>query len=332
MKFNFAKNLLLGSAFAMGAFGLVACGDDGPSKPKQFDQDKMIKVTAVESIVAGSIVKFDANFAPDYIGAGIDPDEADFQIDSLQYAVLNSKGDKINVKPTFTPYTGKRDQISLNELNVGLMLDDPGFKECGTFSLLVNVYAHLDKDPKTSSAKIEFNRDADLFCKEAPTSSSGSQSAGIEMTTYTVKVSTDQLPGLDLASGKASNSTTADIVLSKGKDKGSVIIGSGNGTLFTPISNENDSNYDDDYDTSMWPEDENGRPAVVSDFKYRTITKTQIPDAIEAGSPSQSIYIALTPNGDPATGAGFYAFGISEASNGDANGDFTLTLKVYKKK
>lgn len=329
MKFNFAKNLLLGSAFAMGAFGLVACGDDGPTKVKELEKSDVIKITTSNPIVAGTIVKFDAIFAADYDNPAVSQD-ADFLIDSLQYSIVNSKGEKTSVVPTANPYNGKSDQVSLSDLDVGLLLDDPGFKECGTFALIVNVYAHLDKDKKTSSARLEFNRAPELFCKEEPASSSSNQATGIEMSTYTVEMSTDLKPGLNLATGEASASTTADIVIKPVKGSG-VAITSGNGTLFSAITNDQDANYDDDYDVDAWPEDENGRAAVVTDFKFKTIAKTQIADAVEAGSPSTYIYVAQTVGGNPETGVGFYAFGITAAKE-TKNGDFNITLKVYKKK
>lgn len=334
MKFNFAKTLLMSTALTMGAFGLVACGGDNGSSAKT-PHDESITIKGEEALIAGTIVKFSGTITTDNSNPDIDQD-ADFAIDKLVLQVIDEKEKVTKVVPTPDTYQAEAnvDKLDLSYIGATVMLDDPNFTTCGIFKLNVIVYAHLDKDSKVSSVQIPFERNAERFCPAAPASSAGGGSAAsteIEMTTYTVDMSTDQLPGLDLASGKASNSTTADILLSKVKD--GVAITSGNGTLFTPIANEQitPSNWDDDYMVDCWPEVENNRPAYLSDFKVRTVTKTQIADAVDGGSPSQEIYVALTPNGDLTTGAGVYAFGITDAKEG-LNGNFNVTLKVYKKK
>ncbi len=338
MKFNFAKTLLMGSALAMGSFGLVACGG-GESTQAKTPTDASIIIKDSDAIVAAPIVKFKGTISTDTENPDVDQD-AEFEIDSLKFEVIDSKNNKTKVPVSPASYvTGPGvDKVALNQigLETTVMLDDPNFTSCGTFQLNVIVYAHLDKKKKLSSVQIPFERNAELFCPATPESSSGSSaSTEIEMTYYTVDMSTDQLPGLDLATGKASTSATADIVLAKvkkGSDNG-VAIKSGNGTLFSMIANEQvtPSNYDDDYMVDYWPEVENNRPARLSDFMVRSVTKTEIGDAVDGGSPSQEIYVALTPNGDLTTGAGVYAFGITSAKQG-MNGDFTITMKVYKKK
>lgn len=335
MKFNFAKTLLMSSVLAMGAFGLVACGDDGPSKGNT-PVDSSIIIKNQEALdMFGSIVKFNGSITTDNEAASQD---ADFAIDSLKFQVLDSKGNvtKVAVTPASYQLPPHSDKIDISEVDPTVNLDDPNFKACGAFKLNVIVSAHLDKEKKTSSVQIPFNRDAAQFCPEAPASSSGSATpTGIEMVPYEVTMSTDMLPGLDLATGTASASTTADLVISKassGSSNKGVIISSGNGTLFSAISNEQSTpnNFDDDYEVDYWPEVENGH-AYVSDFMFKFISKEQITDAVEAGSPSVNIYVAKTVTGDPATGVGFFAFAIIDAKPG-MNGDFTLKLKVYKKK
>jgi len=333
MKFNFAKTLLVSSALTMGAFGLVACGDDKGTGKVDVPTDASIIIKDAGALVAGTIVKFSGTITTDIANTDIDQD-ADFAIDSLELQVADNNLKATKVVPTPASYKAGPgvDKLDLSFIDATVMLDDANFTSCGTFKLNVIVYAHLDKTKKKSSVQIPFERNAALFCPDAPASSASGPAAPteIEMTTYTVDMSTDQLPGLDLASGKASNSLTADIVLSK--VTGGVAITSGNGTLFATITNESDSNYDDDYAVDYWPEVVNSRSAYLSDFKVaRGITKTQISDAVESGSPSYEIYVAQTPNGNLTTGVGIYAFGVTAAKEG-LNKNFNVSLKVYKKK
>ena len=153
------------------------------------------------------------------------------------------------------------------------------------------------------------------------------------MTTCEVIVSTNLNPGLDFASCTAvpAPATTADIIFSKAgtRDYPEVSATSGNGTLFGPICNGDDNVYTDDYEVNMWPEDMNPdrvpATAYVSDFKYKVLGAT-LSYMIEN---SNQIYVAATTAHNQDTGAGFYAFAITDARQGN-DGDFSLTIKVYK--
>lgn len=330
MKSKFTKTLLMSSVIAMGAFGLTACGgEDTPHGPEEGGDAEIILDETATSVTAGAIVKFVANISLAVDNPSIGQD-ADFAIDALDFVIVNASNKKINVQPTFTPAILPSDKVSLNSMMVTVNLTDPGFaNQCGDFKLAVTVNAHLDSKKKTATQYIPFNRNSEIYCPAVGSSTSGpATSTEIEMVTYTAAMSTADKMGLDLATGTVSASTTADIVLTK--TSGGVILSSGNGTLFSTITNDTDSNYDDDYDVTMWPEEENGRNAYVSDFRFKNITKTQLP-IVESGSPAIEIFVALTPNGDAKTGTGFYAFAAIAAAEG-LNRDFDVTLKVYKKK
>lgn len=335
MKFNFAKTLLMGSAFAMGAFGLVACGGEKtPSGPVAGgDTELIILDDAATSVTAGATVKFVANINLAMDNQNISQD-ADFAIDSLTFEVVDASNKKVNVQPTYTLPLFPTDKIALNSMMVTVNLTDPGFSnKCGDYNLAVKVFAHLTEGSKTSKKSatqlIPFTRSSEVFCAAIESSSGGGAvvSSEIEMLPYNAIMSTADKMGLDLATGTVSNSTTADIVLTK--TSGGVILSSGNGTLFATITNDEDSNYDDDYMVGDWPEDY-GRNAYVSDFKFKAITKTQL-NIVQSGSAASDIFVALTPNGDAKTGVGFYAFAATAAAEG-LNRDFDVTLKVYKKK
>ena len=335
MKSKFTKTLLMSSVIAMGAFGLTACGgEETPSGPKEGGDAEIILDETATSVTAGAIVKFVANISLAVDNPSIGQD-ADFAIDSLTFEVVDASNKKVNVQPTYTLPLFPTDKIALNSMMVTVNLSDPGFSnKCGDYNLAVKVFAHLTEGSKTSKKSatqlIPFTRSSEVFCAAIESSSGGGAvvSSEIEMVTYTAAMSTADKMGLDLATGTVSASTTADIVLTK--TSGGVILSSGNGTLFSTITNDTDSNYDDDYDVTMWPEEENGRNAYVSDFRFKNITKTQLP-IVESGSPAIEIFVALTPNGDAKTGTGFYAFAAVAAAEG-LNRDFDVTLKVYKKK
>ncbi len=148
-----------------------------------------------------------------------------------------------------------------------------------------------------------------------------------------VTVSTNLNPGLDLASCTAvpAPATTADIIFSKAdtEDNPEITATSGNGTQFAPISNGDNLPSDDDYEVYMWPEDMNPdrvpATAYVSDFKYKVLG-SKIESMIEN---SNQIYVATTTAYNKDTGAGFYAFAITDPSQGN-NGDYILTIKLYK--
>ena len=80
---------------------------------------------------------------------------------------------------------------------------------------------------------------------------------------------------------------------------------------------------------NMWPEDMNAdrvpATAYVSDFKYKVLG-SKIESMIENFN---QIYVATTAAYNKDTGAGFYAFAITDARQGN-DGDFSLTIKVYK--
>lgn len=329
MKSNFTKTLLMGSAIAMGAFGLTACGDD-PVKPATAGGDaEIILDEAPSTVTAGATVKFLANIKLDVDNASAD---ADLAIDSLKMEIQTAAGKKVNTIPSYTEPVLPNDKLSLSTMNVTVNLRDAGFgNQCGDFNLVIKVFAHLDGKKKTANQLIPFTRDTDPFCSETPASSAGGNtSTEIEMVAYTVEMSTDKLPGLNLATGTPSADLTSDIILTK--TSGGVILSSGNGTLFAPIANEEKtpSNYDDDYDVFTWPEVENGRNAYVSDFLYKDINKAKI-NIVEAGGAATEIFVAKTAAFNAATGDGFFAFGAVAASEA-LNKDFNVTLKVYKKK
>lgn len=354
MTHKFVKALLASSIFALATFGLTACDSDngtspsngGSSVPVPTTNDAEISFDNLKAAPAGSIVNFTGTLNLDASDTNI-TNQTVLQFDSLQFYVTAEGSNKtIGVTPTVTgltfPITGT---ASINQ-KVTVDLKDAAFTECGSFDLLIIAYATIDTVHKSSSARITFNRSADLYCKAAESSSSGPAVTEIEMTSYEVTLSTNTAQGLDLATGTASTSTTADIVIVKNVvgTNADVNVTSGNGTLFAPINNADvDASGCTSYSVGYWPETwgtigytadicpdtYNKNTVYVSDFKYNTIAGESITNIISEGA--DQIYVAKTPSYNASTGAGFYAFGMT-ARTAENNNGHSITLKVYKVK
>ena len=163
-------------------------------------------------------------------------------------------------------------------------------------------------------------------------STTESSSSEQRMTPCEVVLSTGSGKGVSLATCDTVPEASADLIFSKtGTTRDvDVKVDCAAGTFITPIINGDDANYDDDYGYGVWPENLEGRGgtmAYVSDFKYGTISETSLNDMVaNAGL----LYVAKAPTYDAATGAGFYAFAITEKGIADAvNGDRTMKIKVY---
>lgn len=345
MKFNFAKTLFASSLFAIGAFGLIACGDDSSSGSAGGDengepvevptqQDATIDVSGVSARQSGTNMKFYGTFTLNTI------DTSSAHSDALQFTNMAYKVAKgadinnlttVNVNVNATTVTPTKQGIDLGSMasaNVSVSLLDTGFTSCGSFMLIVTAYANDGEKDFENTQTIPFTRDSLEFCQEIPSSSSEEPvKQEIQMVPCQIDLSTDMMPGLNLATCTgvaAAEAATADVIFNKAGSTSDpeVEVTSGNGATFAPITNT------DDYEVDMWPEDVNGgRNAYLSDFKYRApIAGPSIAGMIEN---SNQIYVAKAAGGDEATGTGIYAFAISSYKEGN-NGNYNLTVKLYK--
>ena len=151
------------------------------------------------------------------------------------------------------------------------------------------------------------------------------------MTSCQVELSTNVNPGLSLATCTAVPAgSPADIIFSKAKVDGNPELSATSTTVsLAPITNGDLPPYTDDYEVDMWPEDMNAdrspATAYVSDFKFKT-PGNALSLMIEN---SNQIYVALAPGYSTETGVGFYAFAITETTEGN-NGDYTFKVKLYR--
>ena len=354
----FAKKLFLSSVFAVGAFGLIACGSDSKSSsepdpnnpdnpivvPTQQDANITVSSDLSSRLSGEDNMRFKGRFGLDIT---VDTAETRDQILFTGITYTVGKGtDPNNLLPVNVTITSNQilfpspNDIDLNSMNsAGVMINmkDPGFTGCGAYSLIVTVTA--SDDPIGAPAKfsntvtIPFERDSLLYCYvEEQNPEPEPQVNEIPMTTCTVDLSTDINPGLSLATCTAvpaASAATADIIFAKAgtKSEPEIAASSGSGTVFAPISNGDLPPYADDYEVDIWPEEQNdGRTvAYVSDFMFTTTGPT-LSSMVENSS---QIYVAMTPAYNAATGAGFYAFAITNYTEGN-NGNFNFTVKLYK--
>jgi hypothetical protein len=350
----FAKKLILSSVFAIGAFGLIACGSDSKSSTEagpdqQGDKivvpdkkDPNITVTEFSSRIAGDEIRFKGQFGLDFVG---DPDAQDSVFNTVFTGIDYKVGkgtdasNMVNVGVTISsnqilfPTQNSIDLNSMNSAYVSVNLTDPAFTECGTYSLVVTVTANDGEKDYQRTEILPFERDAGEYCRTEDTTSQQPVKLEIPMTSCQVELSTNVNPGLSLSTCTAVPAgSPADITFSKAgtRNEPELAATTGAGVFVTPITNGDLPPYADDYEVDMWPEDMNAdrspATAYVSDFKFKAIEGTQLTGMIQN---SNQIYVAKTAAYNAETGAGFFAFAITEPTEGN-NGDYTFKVKVYR--
>ena len=348
----FAKKLILSSVFAIGAFGLIACGSDSKSSTEagpdqQGDKivvpdkkDPNITVTEFSSRIAGDEIRFKGQFGLDFVG---DPDAQDSVFNTvftgIDYKVgkgtdasnMVNVGVTVNSNQILFPTQNAIDLNTLTSAYVSVNLTDPAFTECGTYSLVVTVTANDGEKDYQRTEIIPFERDAGEYCRTEDTTSQQPVKVEIPMTSCQVELSTNVNPGLSLSTCTAVPAgSPADITFSKAgtRNEPELAATTGAGVFVTPITNGDLPPYADDYEVDMWPEDMNAdrspATAYVSDFKFKAIEGTQLTGMIQNAN---QIYVAKTAAYNAETGAGFFAFAITEPTEGN-NGDYTFKVKV----
>ena len=349
---NFAKKLLLGSFIAISSFALVACGGDSSSgsddTPEQNNQpgkieiptqkDAIIKVLGLESREAGTgLIRFKGTFSLDFA------DTTSQNADALRFIGLELKVGKGNdiTQMDSVPVTIQSNQIvfptqnsidlnSQTSAGVTINLNDPGFTDCGVFSLVVIVKANDGQKDFGTTEIIPFTRDPGLYCKAPESSSAAVVKTEYNMTPCVVEgLSTSMKPGIKIADCTPTDAASGDIVFTKTgtKDDPEMAASGNGGIVFVELTNSKDNNFDDDYDNSYWPEEINARSAYASDFRLSTFEKVTLPSMLENYG---TIYVAKNPAAYNAeTGAGMYPFAIVNYKPGD-NGNVEFSVKLYK--
>ena len=306
--------------------------------------DFTITASELDSRVAGDEVRFKGKFMLNLLGDSTVVDSSlNIYFTSISYMVgvgtdINSMARanvKVNSNIVILPTQNTIDLNAMNSAHVSIDLLDPGFTECGTYSLIVTVTATSGDMVFQRTEIIPFERDAAEYCRTEDTTSQQPVKAEIPMTSCQVELSTNVNPGVDLAycvAVPAVGAATADFFFEKAGDRNNPELSakSGSGLLFSPITNGDLPPYTDDYEVDIWPEDMNAdrspATAYVSDFKFKTIDAERLTNMIQNFN---QIYVAKAPTYNAETGEGFYAFAITDATEG-IDGDYTFKVKIYK--
>lgn len=335
------KKILLTSAFAVSTFGLVACGGESttvepPATPSSASQGQpysqpqdteydVIGMNGFETKINVESVVFFGSFSLKQ-DTNATKNLEDFAFKDISFTVINSSGNVSPVQVKFIkPAFPTQSSIALNEIQAHVDYTDPAFgSECGDYQVAITATATDGEKNFNKTVTLTFSRPS-TYCK-APEISSSSVQTGIVMVTCDVEMATDGNNALDLGTCTALQSPTADIIITK-DGNGDANLTSGNGSLFSPITNGDGGSYDDDWSKGYYPEDhKNGVPTYNTDFQFRSITGTSITGIFENES---NIYVVKTPLYNEATATGFFAFVVLSYEE-TTNKDFKLTLRVWR--
>jgi hypothetical protein len=334
------KKIFLGSVIAMGAFGLIACGDDSSTNASNKDNGKIvipdnnapnISANGLVSRVSGDTLRFKGIYGLDRTDE-TNENSSNLLFTAIKFQVMNSAQQEVQYQVIYNeavvPTANEIDLNSMMSAFVKINLADPIFT-CDDYSLVVTVTANDGAKDYFRTDVIPFDAEAktELLCKNVEPASSASADPGLNEIIMTpceeLTLTSNGEQGIDLASCTVVPAATANIVFVKSRTDGEpdVTANAGAGITFVNITNE-------DYGDGSWPEDVNNRPAYLSDFKTSTIEKTSLPTLIENGEGLS--YVAKTAAYNPTTGAGFYPFAVYGSDFPDKNGYYTFKVKIYK--
>lgn len=334
------KKIFLGSVIAMGAFGLIACGDDSSTNASNKDNGKIvipdnnapnISANGLVSRVSGDTLRFKGIYGLDRTDE-TNENSSNLLFTAIKFQVMNSAQQEVQYQVIYNeavvPTANEIDLNSMMSAFVKINLKDPIFT-CDDYSLVVTVTANDGAKDYSRTDVIPFDAEAktELLCKNVEPASSASADPGLNEIIMTpceeLTLTSNGEQGIDLASCTVVPAATANIVFVKSgtKSEPDVTANAGAGITFVNITNE-------DYGDGSWPEVVNNRPAYLSDFKTSTIEKTSLPTLIENGEGLS--YVAKTAAYNPTTGAGFYPFAVYGSDFPDKNGYYTFKVKIYR--
>ena len=330
------KKIFLGSVIAMGAFGLIACGDDSSTNASNKDNGKIvipdnnapnISANGLVSRVSGDTLRFKGIYGLDRTDE-TNENSSNLLFTAIKFQVMNSAQQEVQYQVIYNeavvPTANEIDLNSMMSAFVKINLKDPIFT-CDDYSLVVTVTANDGAKDYSRTDVIPFDAEAktELLCKNVEPASSASADPGLNEIIMTpceeLTLTSNGEQGIDLATCTVVPAATANIVFVKSgtKSEPDVTANAGAGITFVNITNE-------DYANGSWPEVVNNRPAYLSDFKTSTIEKTSLPTLIENGEGLS--YVAKTAAYNPTTGAGFYPFAAYASDFPDKNGYYTFKV------
>ncbi len=348
MKYPFSRYLFMLTMSAAIVAGYTACSDDDsgssptPDQPDVPDTPVLPTTTAISPVSPlpitvtvsgdGSRMVINGGASFDLLDTTTIPTGAEvaFTNAELSLAKISETGAVVGtpLQITYNPIQGAMPNINWGDQ--GAVIIDNDKSDCGTFIIYATYMATYD----ASQPNMYVTRDSATFvreashCEEIPETPTQTPeelaAAAVELVSAVVNVGTKDGKGLSLASATAADASTSDIIFTADELTGKVTMHTQNGVQITAYSNDRDKNYDDDWTISLLPPS----PAHMSDFRFRkgNLTTTL---ALE----SYKFYVAIGSNYNEQTGDGFYAFTLQEKSDTpDANGNYALTILMFKKK
>ncbi len=349
MSSKFTTPLILSSALALSAFGLIACGDDSnptvspqPGTSSSYVPPDIQPPTPVTAIVASGLgvgtslvtqVYFTGSLKLDFSDTTIVTEQNAMRFTDLKLFVesatkassgtlkaLNLPGEAIPTTAYFTENSVTT--ISFDQMGLYADLTD-GYTECGNFNLIINATASDGVNKSVSLDTIPFVR-SEENCKIPESSSSSIVVPGAPLAVATATLNTSKEKCFVFATGTTTTDATGDICFSRiGKD--SFTLSSGTGLKCVYYDNPKDTNRRDDWTSEHLP-----AAPTTDDFKF---TAENMKETITNVLGEYEKFIVCTaptyvPNSGSATG--FYAFAVSEPSVPDGNGDVTIPFTYLK--
>lgn len=227
------------------------------------------------------------------------------------------------VQLQYTPPTFPVAQINLGEM--GTVLYDPDKIECGTFKLIVVLYATNDAakpDKFISTDSVEFVREPEFCIDEPePVSSSSEPIAVVEMNQFQGQMTTSNFKGFSLKTDQEVDAAQAEFQVSLSQEGQLTIIGL-NGYRVAKYSNADQKPYDDDWYSQELPP----APAHMSDFRFHEKNLAE-----STSFDVDAFWVVVGPNYNKDTGDDFYAVTLLKKDVIDGNGIAPLTIIYYKK-
>ena len=338
---KFTKPLLFSSVLALGALGFVACSEENGTNINNpvTSSSSIIPISVEQETELNAIVSTDLGISSENLSRikfkgtltlDLSDSETVDDIDAVRFTSLHF--DIISQSHTSAGVATHKDLDLVNQfvttisfLEIGLQTDlsDPTYTECGQYYLIVTSKASDGVLESIAVDTIPFVRPEEK-CKIPESSSSSVSVPGAALTAITATVNTKSDKCLDLATGTASAATTGDICFTR---TGSAVqLSSTTGLKFAVYDNQNDEERINDYSKNWLPE-QNGTPTTDSFLYDPNGLKEFYPDFVNEGD---VFFVAVSPTFVQGSAAGFYAFIVTEVSTPDANGDITISLRIYK--
>ena len=186
------KKIFLGSVIAMGAFGLIDCGDDSSTNASNKDNGKIvipdnnapnISANGLVSRVSGDTLRFKGIYGLDRTDE-TNENSSNLLFTAIKFQVMNSAQQEVQYQVIYNeavvPTANEIDLNSMMSAFVKINLKDPIFT-CDDYSLVVTVTANDGAKDYFRTDVIPFDAEAktERLCKNVEPASSASADPGL---------------------------------------------------------------------------------------------------------------------------------------------------------